>query len=48
MVEPFCSQLETESLGGNRVLRRLEDNEAVRTTDAKASTVKSLENSPNQ
>ena len=36
-------QLETDSLGGNPVLRRLKDNEVVRPADANASTVKGLE-----
>jgi hypothetical protein len=36
-------QLETDSLGGNPVLRRLKDNEVVRPPDANASTVKGLE-----
>lgn len=36
-------QLETDSLGGNLVLRRLKDDEAVRPADANASTIKSLE-----
>lgn len=36
-------QLETDSLGGNLVLRRLKDDEAVRLADANASTIKSLE-----
>jgi hypothetical protein len=34
--------LETDSLGGNPVLRRLKDNEALRPADANASTVKVL------
>lgn len=36
-------QLETDSLGGNLILRRLKDDEAVRLADANASTIKSLE-----
>jgi hypothetical protein len=36
-------QLETDSLGGNPVLRRLKDNELVRPFSANASTVKALE-----
>jgi hypothetical protein len=36
-------QLETDSLGGNPVLRRLKDNEMLRPADANASTVKALE-----
>jgi hypothetical protein len=36
-------QLETDSLGGNPVLRRLKDNEVLRPADANASTVKALE-----
>jgi len=36
-------QLETDSLGGNPVLRRLKDNEMLRPPDANASTVKALE-----
>jgi len=35
-------QLETDSLGGNPVLRRLKDREVVRPADANASTVKGL------
>jgi hypothetical protein len=35
--------LETDSLGGNPVLRRLKDNEVLRPADANASTVKALE-----
>jgi hypothetical protein len=33
-------QLETDSLGGNPVLRRVKDNELLRPADANASTVK--------
>ena len=36
-------RLETDSLGGNPVLRRLKDGEAVRPASAKRNTVKSLE-----
>lgn len=36
-------QLETDSLGGNPVLRRLKNNEVVRPADANASTVKALQ-----
>jgi hypothetical protein len=36
-------QLETDSLGGNPVLRRLKDNELIRPFSANASTVKALE-----
>jgi len=36
-------RLETDSLGGNPVLRRAEDNELLRPADANASTVKALE-----
>lgn len=36
-------QLETDSLGGSPVLRRLKDNEVLRPADANASTVKALE-----
>ena len=36
-------QLETNSLGGNPVLRHLKDNEILRPPDANASTVKALE-----
>jgi hypothetical protein len=36
-------QLETDSLGGNPVLRRVKDNELLRPADANASTVKALE-----
>jgi hypothetical protein len=36
-------QLETDSLGGNPVLRRLKDNELVRPFSANAGTVKALE-----
>jgi hypothetical protein len=35
-------QLETDSLGGNPILRRLKDNEMLRPADANASTVKAL------
>jgi len=35
-------QLETDSLGGNPVLRRLKDGEVLRPADANASTVKAL------
>jgi hypothetical protein len=37
-------QLETDSLGGNPVLRSPKDNEVLRPADANASTVKALEN----
>jgi hypothetical protein len=37
-------QLETDSLGGNLVLRRLKDNEAIRPASANRNTIKSLEN----
>jgi hypothetical protein len=36
-------QLETDSLGSNPVLRRLKDNEEVRTLSANRSTIKALE-----
>jgi hypothetical protein len=36
-------RLETDSLGGNPVLRRAKDNELLRPADANASTVKALE-----
>jgi len=36
-------QLETDSLGGNPILRRLKDNEVLRPADANASTVKALD-----
>jgi hypothetical protein len=36
-------QLETDSLGGNPVLRRLKDNEVRRPADANASTVRALQ-----
>jgi len=36
-------RLETDSLGGNPVLRRMKDNELLRPADANASTVKALE-----
>jgi hypothetical protein len=36
-------QLETDSLGGNPLLRRLKDNEVLRPADANASTVKALQ-----
>jgi hypothetical protein len=36
-------QLETDSLGGNPVLRRLKDGEAIRPVSANASTVKALQ-----
>ena len=36
-------RLETDSLGGNPVLRRVKDNELLRPVDANASTVKALE-----
>jgi hypothetical protein len=36
-------QLETDSLGGNPVLRRLKDDEVVRPASANRSTVKGLE-----
>ena len=35
--------LETDTLGGNPILRRLKDNEVLRPADANASTVKALE-----
>jgi len=35
-------QLETDSLGGNPVLRRLKDREVLRPADSNASTVKGL------
>jgi len=36
-------QLETDSLGGNLVLRRLKDGEVIRPLSANASTVKALQ-----
>ena len=36
-------QLETNSLGGDPILRRLKDNEVIRPLSAKRSTIKSLE-----
>jgi hypothetical protein len=36
-------QLETDSLGGNLVLRRLKDNEVIRPGSANRNTIKSLE-----
>lgn len=36
-------QLETDSLGGNPVLRRLKDGELIRPLSANASTVKALQ-----
>jgi hypothetical protein len=36
-------QLETDSLGGNPVLRRLKDNEEIRALSANRSTIKSME-----
>jgi hypothetical protein len=36
-------QLETDSLGGNPVLRRLKDNEEIRPLSANRSTVKAME-----
>jgi hypothetical protein len=36
-------QLETDSLGGNPVLRRLKDNEEIRSLSANRNTVKALE-----
>lgn len=36
-------QLETDSLGGNPVLRRLKDGEVIRPLSANASTVKALQ-----
>ena len=36
-------QLETDSLGGNPVLRRLEDNEETRPLSANRNTIKALE-----
>ena len=36
-------QLETDSLGGNPVLRRLKDNEEMRPLSANRSTIKSME-----
>jgi len=37
-------RLETDSLGGNPVLRRVKDNEVVRPASANRNTIKSLEN----
>jgi hypothetical protein len=37
--------LETDSLGGNPVLRNLKDNEALRPASANRSTVKALQDS---
>jgi hypothetical protein len=36
-------QLETDSLGGNPILRRLKDNEEIRPLSANRNTVKALE-----
>jgi hypothetical protein len=36
-------QLETDSLGGNPILRRLKDNEEVRPLSANRSTIKAME-----
>ena len=36
-------ELETDSLGGNPVLRRLKDNEEIRPLSANRSTIKTLE-----
>lgn len=36
-------QLETDFLGGNRMLRRLQDDEVVRPLPANRNTIKSLE-----
>jgi hypothetical protein len=36
-------QLETDSRGGNPILRRLKDNDMLRPADANATTVKALE-----
>lgn len=36
-------QLETDSLGGDPVLRRLKDNEVIRPLSANRSTIKSME-----
>jgi hypothetical protein len=36
-------QLETDSLGGNPVLRRLKDGEVIRPLSANASTIKALQ-----
>jgi len=36
-------QLETDSLGGNPVLRRLKDNEQIRPLSANRNTIKALE-----
>ena len=36
-------QLETDSLGGNPVLRRLEDNEEIRPLSANGNTIKAME-----
>ena len=36
-------QLETDSLGGNPILRRLKDNEEVRSLSANRNTVKAME-----
>ena len=36
-------QLETDSLGGNPVLRRLKDNEEIRPLSANSNTVKAME-----
>jgi hypothetical protein len=36
-------QLETDSLGGNPVLRRLKDNEVIRPLSANRNTIKALE-----
>jgi hypothetical protein len=36
-------QLETDSLGGNPVLRRVKDNEVIRAVSANRSTIKAME-----
>jgi hypothetical protein len=36
-------QLETDSLGGNPVLRRLKDNEEIRPLSANRNTIKAME-----
>jgi hypothetical protein len=36
-------QLETDSLGGNPILRRLKDNEEIRSLSANRNTIKALE-----
>jgi hypothetical protein len=37
------TQLETDSLGGNPVLRRLKDNEEIRPLSANRNTIKAIE-----